>query len=41
LCADEFADIKEVRRLLKNGMDRLKRHKEILRVLIGYDDPDQ
>jgi DNA-directed RNA polymerase specialized sigma24 family protein len=41
LCPDEFDDIKEVRHLMKSGMDRLRRHKEILRVLLGYDDPDQ
>jgi len=40
LCPDEFDDIKEVRRLMKNAMDRLRRHDVILRVLLGYDDPE-
>ncbi len=40
-CPGEFNDIKEVRRLLKNAMDRLRSHKAIFRLLLGYDDPGQ
>jgi len=41
LCPDEFDDIKEVRRLMKNAVDRLRRHDDILRVLLVYDDIEQ
>lgn len=37
-CAEEFPDVKEVYRLARNGVDRLKRNTDILRWKISYDD---
>jgi DNA-directed RNA polymerase specialized sigma24 family protein len=37
-CPEEFADIKEVYRLARNGLERLKRNAEILRWKISYDE---
>lgn len=39
LYPDEFPDIKEVRRPMKNAMERLRNHKGSLQGLLGNDDP--